>query len=79
MKVIFFSKRSKFGLHFKSDKNNLVNDSFLDNCSWIGCAKLSLIRREYFSSAVNMLINSRKILYITKGDILQLNFIHIDK
>ena len=32
-----------------------------DNCIWIGCGKLSLLRREYFSSAVNVLINSLNI------------------
>ena len=37
------------------------------------------IRREYLSSVVNVLTNSRKILHITKRDFFQLNFLHSDQ
>ena len=33
---------------------------FGDNCVRIGCVKLSLLRREYLSSAVNVLTNRYK-------------------
>ena len=39
-----------------------------DNCVRIGCVKLSLLRREYLSSAVNVLTNSYKALRLTKTD-----------
>ena len=48
---------------------------FLDNCIWIGWVKLSLLRREYLSSAVIVLTNSVKILHITKRDSFRLNFL----
>ena len=37
------------------------------------------IRREYLSSVVNVLTNSRKILHITKRGFFQLNFLHSDQ
>ena len=37
------------------------------------------IRREYLSSVVNVLTNSRKILHITKWGFFQLNFLHSDQ
>ena len=49
---------------------------FWDNCIWIGCIKLFPLRREYFSSAVNMLTTSLKILLITKKDFSQLSCFH---
>ena len=39
---------------------------FLDKCMWIDPAKVPLLRREYLSSAVNVLTISPKILHITK-------------
>ena len=41
---------------------------FLEHFSWIGYVKLSLLRREYLSSAVNVLSSGRKILDITNRD-----------
>ena len=41
---------------------------FIDNGVRIGCGKLSLLRREYLSSAVNVLTNSYKALCLTKTD-----------
>ena len=52
---------------------------WLDNCILIGCAKFSLLRREYWSSEINMLTSSSKILSITQKDIQELIFIHIDQ
>ena len=40
--------------------------SFWNNCIWRCCNKLSLSRRRYLSSAVNVLTNSPKILHITR-------------
>ena len=71
---VFFWKCSKFDLNFKSGEKNPKNlFCFLDNCIWIGCFKLSLLRREYLLSTVNVLTKSPKILQITKRDFLQLN------
>ena len=60
----------------KKEKNSDKIHSFWDNCIWIGCLKLSLLRREYLSSPVNVLRNNLNILYITKRDFLQLNYLH---
>ena len=52
-----------------------IRKSFLfgENCVLIGCVKLSLLRREYLSSAVNVLTNSYKALRLTKTDFFRLN------
>ena len=42
-------------------------------------SKLSLLRREYLLTAVNVLINSLKILQRTKRDFFQLNYLHSDQ
>ena len=47
---------------------------FCDNCVRIGCAKLSLLRREYLSSALNVLTNSYKALRLTKTDFFRINY-----
>ena len=52
---------------------------FWDNCIQIGYVKLSLLSREYLSSAINVLKNSLKILHITKRDLFQLNYLHSDQ
>ena len=50
---------------------------FLNNCISIVCdSKFSLLQRQYSSSAVNVLTNSPKSLYITNRDILQLYLPH---
>ena len=73
MKVIFVRKRSKFNLHFKNSEINSENVfSFLENCTWICCLKLFLLRREYFSLVVNMLINIFKTFHVTETDFFQL-------
>ena len=45
----------------------------------IGCVKLSLLRREYLSSAVNVLTNSYKALRLTKTDFFRLNYLPNDQ
>ena len=77
---LVFSKCSKIDLDFKNgEKNPRKSFCFLKILIWIGCAKLSLLRREYLSSAVNELTNSSKILHITKRDFFQLIFLHTDQ
>ena len=76
MRVLFFSKCSKIEVKFKNDAKNLQKGfCFLGNCIWISSFKLSLLRREYLSSIVNVLTNRPKILHTTKRDFLQLHFL----
>ena len=39
----------------------------------------SLLIREYLSSAVNVLTNTRKILYINKRDFFRLNYLQTEQ
>ena len=76
MRVIFFSKRSKFQLDFrKATKNREKVFCFWDNSSWIAIVKLSLFRTGCFSSAPNVLTSSPKILHVNRTDLFQLNFL----
>ena len=69
MSVIFFLKVLKISSIFQIFRRKLGKKFFFwDNCIWKGCVKLSLSRREYLSSAVNVLTNSVKIFHITKRD-----------
>ena len=43
-----------------------------------GCVKLCLLRREYWSSAVNVLTNTYKALLLTKTDFFRLNYLQND-
>ena len=53
----------------KTRKNNWQKVFCLwDNCIWRCCNKLCLLRREYLSSAVNVLTNSPNSFHITKRD-----------
>ena len=58
-----------------------IRKSFLfgDNCVRIGSVKLSLLRREYLSSGVNVLTNSYKALRLTKTDFFRLNYLPNDQ
>ena len=47
--------------------------------SEFGCVKLSLLRGEYLSSAVNVLTNSYKALRLTKTDLFRLNYLQNDQ
>ena len=65
----FFWKYSKFKVDFENaTKNSEKAFCFWDNYVRIGCVKLSLLRKEYLSSAVNVLKNSYKALPLTKTD-----------
>ena len=62
-------------MHEKIEKNLF--------CFWnkfvpIGYVKLSLLRREYWSSAVNVLTNTYKALHLTKKDFFRLNYLQND-
>ena len=75
----FFWKCSKFNLDFGNARKNPEKCfSFWDNCVRIGCVKLSLLRTEYLSSAVNVLTNSYKALRLTKTDFFRLNYLPND-
>ena len=77
---LFFWKCSKLNLTLENAKKNWENSfCFWDKCIWKCCNKLSLLRREYLSSAVNRLTNSPKILHITQTDFFNLNCFHSDQ
>ena len=52
---------------------------FGDNCVRIALVELSLLRREYLSSAVNVLTNSYKALRLTKTDFFRLSYLPNDQ
>ena len=52
---------------------------FWHNFIWIGCVKLSVLRREYLPSALSVLGNSLEIFDITNINFLQVNCIHGDQ
>ena len=80
MIVIFVWKCSKFDVSLKNANENLEKVfCFFLKCIWIVCIKLSLLRREYILSAVNVLTKSPKTLHVPKSDFFQLNYFHIDK
>ena len=80
MRIIFFWKCSKLNLDFENAQKKWEKVlCFRDNCIWRCCNKLCLLRREYLSSAVNVLANNLKILHITKRDFFHLNRLHSDQ
>ena len=77
MRVIYFWKCSKFDVDLKNAiKNSEKVFCFSDKCIWIVCIELSLLRREYLSSAVNVLTKSLETLHITTSDFFQPNYFH---
>ena len=65
--VIFFLKMFKIESKCRKNKKNWEKVfRFSDNSIWKCCNKLPLLRRQYFSSALNGLTNSPKILHITQ-------------
>ena len=62
-------------------QRNIEKKNFfpLNTSVWITCVKLSLLRREYLLSALNVLRNSLKILERTKRDFFQLGYLHSDQ
>ena len=80
MRVIFFLKMFKIQSKLPKWKKQWEKVcSFFDNCIWRCCKKLSLLRREYFSSPVSGLIKNPEILNITKRDFFRLNIFHSDE
>ena len=80
MSVIFFSKELKMQCKFQKLRKKLRKlFDFWDNCIWISCIKLSLLRREYLSLAVNILTKSLKIFHITSRDFFKLNCLRSDR
>ena len=80
MRVIFFLKTFKLKLDFKNPKKNQEKVfCFWDNCIWICCVKLSLLRREYLPSTLSVLGKSFEILHITNRQFLQVNCLHSDQ
>ena len=76
----FFWKCSNFNIDFENARKNWENDfRFQDNCVRSGCVKLSLLRTEYLSSAVNVLTNSYKALLLTKTGFFRLNYLPNDQ
>ena len=76
----FFWKFSKFKVDFENLRKNPEKAfSFWDNYVRNGCVKLSVLRREYLSSAVNVLTNSYKSLRLTKTDFFWLNYLPNDQ
>ena len=53
--------QSRFRKREKQNWENLFY--FWDNCIWSSCKKLSLLRREYLSSGVNVIRNNPKTLH----------------
>ena len=80
MSVILFRKCSKFNVDLRNEeKNSEKVFSFSDNSISNGCVNLSLLRREYLPSGVNVLTNSLNILHSTKIDFFQMNYVHSDQ
>ena len=80
MRAIFCLKILKLNVNFRnSEKNWEKVFCFWDNSIWIGCVKLSLLRREYLPSALSMLGKSLEILHITNRNFLKVNCLHSDQ
>ena len=80
MKVIFFFKIFNIYITFQKFTKKLRKSlCFWDNSIWIGIVKLCLLRREYFSSAGNVLTSSPKIWHVKKRDFFQLNWLGSDQ
>ena len=76
----FFRICSKFNLHFRNAEKDWEKVfCFRHTFIWIGCVKLSLLKREYLPSTPSVLINSLEILHITNGDFSQIYCIHSDQ
>ena len=67
--VIFVWKCLKFNEDSKNvEKNSEKNFCSWDKCIWIVSIHLSLLIREYLSSAVNVLRKSLKNIHVSKSD-----------
>ena len=71
--LIFVWKCSKFNADSENaDKNSEKVFCFLDKCIWIVSIQLSLLIREYLSSAVNVLRKRLKNVNLSKCDFCNL-------
>ena len=69
MRIIFFWKYSKFNADSKNaEKNSEKNFGSWDKCIWIVLIHLSLLIREYLSSAVNVLRKGLKNIHLSMSD-----------
>ena len=76
IRLIFFLKMFKIESTFRKSKKNWdIIFRFWDNCIWKYCYRFSLLRGKYLLSAINMLINSPKILHITQRDFFNLDLL----
>ena len=76
----FFWKCSKFYVDLRNAEKNSENVFYFWEYSiWIRCVKLSVLRREYLSPAVNVLTKSLNILHGTKIEFFQLISFHSDQ
>ena len=64
MRVTFSWKCSKFNVDWKNAQNNSEKKKFVFE---VNVSELSLLRREYLLSAVNVLTKSLKILHLPKS------------
>ena len=75
---IFLSKCSKFNVGLiKAIKIAEKIFCFGDNAVWSCCWKFCIFRREYLSSAANVLKNGPKLSILTKAGVFQLYLSHI--
>ena len=82
MRVIFSFENAQNFMQISKMRRKIQKKSFFsfwENSIWIGCVKLSLLRCEYLSSAVNVLTNSFKIFHRTNLDFFQLNYFQSDQ
>ena len=79
MRVIFFWSCSKVHVDLENAQENSEKVFFLffaEKWISIGCVKLSLVRRQYLSSAVRVLTNSLRIFHVTMRHSFELNYLH---
>ena len=69
MRIIFFWKYSKFNADSKNaEKNSEKHFGSWDKCIWIVLIRLSLLIKEYLSSAVNVLRKGLKNIHVSMSD-----------
>ena len=77
MRVILFWKCSKFDVDLKNANENWGKVfCFSDKCIWVVCIELSLLRREYLSSTVNVLTKSLKTSQVSNSDFFEFSLFH---
>ena len=64
---------------WKCTKKSKKKFCFCDKYIWIVYIELSLLRREYLSSAVIVLTKSKKTLHVSKSDSFRMNYLQSDQ